>query len=99
MCAGVAVRRKPSQSLNVSASERSALQTELTGAKAQLDLQSGEAFLLDGHYDQALASLREAGGSRLRLAPLGLKGCATSDASDSRRVDRGEALKSRAAAA
>jgi hypothetical protein len=40
-------------------------------------LERGKTFLLDGKYDQALASLREAGSplasTKLRLALLGLK--------------------------
>jgi tetratricopeptide (TPR) repeat protein len=73
----VDVLRKLSKSLDLSPSERSALQNKLADAKAQLDLERGKAFLLDGNYDQALASLREAGSSlastKLRLALLGLK--------------------------
>jgi glycosyltransferase involved in cell wall biosynthesis len=72
----VDVLRKLSKSLDLSASERSALQNKLADTKAQLHLEHGKAFLLDGKYDQALASLREAESSlasiKLRLALLGL---------------------------
>jgi serine O-acetyltransferase len=73
----VDVLRKLSTSLELSASERSALQNKLATAKAQVDLERGKASLLDGKYDQALASLRAAGSllanTKLRLAQLGLK--------------------------
>ena len=73
----VDVLRKLSVSLDLSASERSALQSKLAVAKAQLDLERGKTFLLDGKYDQALESLREArsplASTKLRLALLGLK--------------------------
>ena len=73
----VAVLKKLSKSLELSASEQSALQSKLADAKAQLDLERGKAFLLDGKYDQARASLREAGSNlasiKLRWALLGLK--------------------------
>jgi hypothetical protein len=73
----VEVLRKLSRSLDLSASERSALQSKLAIAKAQLDLERGKTFLLDGKYDQALESLREArsplASTKLRLALLGLK--------------------------
>jgi hypothetical protein len=73
----VDVLRKLSKSLDLSASERLALQYKLAVAEAQLDLERGKTFLLDGKYDQALASLREVGSplanTKLRLALLGLK--------------------------
>ncbi len=73
----VAVLTKLSTSLDLSASDRSALQNKLAAAKAQVDLERGKASLLDGKYDQALASLRAAGSllanTKLRLAQLGLK--------------------------
>jgi cellulose synthase/poly-beta-1,6-N-acetylglucosamine synthase-like glycosyltransferase len=73
----VAVLGKLSKSLQLSGRERSALQKKLTDAQAQLDLERGKSFLLDGQYDQALASLREAGSplasTKLRLALFGLK--------------------------
>ena len=73
----VDVLRKLPTNLDLSASERSALQTKLADAKAQLGLERGKAFLLDGKYDQALSSLREAlsplSSTRLRFALLGLK--------------------------
>jgi hypothetical protein len=73
----VGVLGKLSKSLDLSASERSALQSKLAGATARLHLEHGKSFLLDGKYDQALASLREAESSlasiKLRLTLLGLK--------------------------
>jgi glycosyltransferase involved in cell wall biosynthesis len=73
----VAVLRKLSKSLELSASERSALETKLADAEALLDLERGKAFLLEGKYSQALASLREANSSlasiKLRWALLGLR--------------------------
>jgi hypothetical protein len=73
----VAVLGKLSKSLELSAAQRATLEDKLTGAKAQLDLERGKALLLDGKYEQALASLREAGSSldsiKLRGALLGLK--------------------------
>jgi glycosyltransferase involved in cell wall biosynthesis len=77
LAALVDVLRKLSKSLDLSASERLTLQNALALAKAQLDLERGKTFLLDGKYDQALASLRDAGSplasTKLRLALLGLK--------------------------
>lgn len=73
----VAVLGKLSSSLELSAAERSTLENKLADVKAQLDLERGKAFLLDGRYEQALASLRNAGASvasiKLRGALLGLK--------------------------
>jgi hypothetical protein len=73
----VDVLMKLGKNLDLSASERSTLQTKLADAKAQLDLERGKAFLLDGKYDQALSSLREAmsplSSAKLRFALLGLK--------------------------
>lgn len=73
----VEVLKKLSKSLDLSSSEQSALQNKLAFAKAQLDLERGKTFLLDGKYDQAFASLRKAGSplasTKLRLALLGLK--------------------------
>jgi Glycosyl transferase family 2 len=73
----VEVLRKLSNSLDLSASERSTLQNKLADAKAQLDLERGKALLLVGKYDQALASLREVRSSlanaKLRCALFGLK--------------------------
>jgi glycosyltransferase involved in cell wall biosynthesis len=73
----VDVLRKLSKSLDLSPSERLALQYKLAVAKAQLDLERGKTFLLDGKYDQALASLSQArsplANTKLRLALLGLK--------------------------
>ena len=73
----VDVLRKLPTNLDLSASEQSALQTKLADAKAQLELERGKAFLLDGKYDQALSSLREAisplSSTRLRFALLGLR--------------------------
>jgi glycosyltransferase involved in cell wall biosynthesis len=73
----VTVLGKLNKSLDLSASERSALRNKLADTKALLDWERGKAFLLDGKYDQALASLREAGSSlasrKLRWALLGLK--------------------------
>jgi glycosyltransferase involved in cell wall biosynthesis len=73
----VDVLRKLSKSLDLSASERLALQYKLAVAEAQLDLERGKTFLLDGKYDQALASWREVrsplANTKLRLALFGLK--------------------------
>ena len=73
----VVVLRKLSNSLDLSASERSTLQNKLAEAKAQFDLERGKALLLVGKYDQALASLREVQSSltnaKLRCALFGLK--------------------------
>jgi hypothetical protein len=73
----VDVLRKLSKSLDLSPSERLALQYKLAVAKAQLDLERGKTFLLDGKYDEALASLRQArsplANTKLRLTLLGLK--------------------------
>ena len=73
----VDVLRKLSQSLDLSASERSTLQNKLADTKAQLAWERGKAFLLDGKYDQALSSLREAGSplpsTKLCFARLALK--------------------------
>jgi hypothetical protein len=73
----VDVLRKLSTSLDLSASERSALQNKLAATKAQVDLERGKAFLLIGKYDQAVASLREAGSflasTKLRWVLFGLK--------------------------
>lgn len=73
----VDVLRKLGKSLDLSPSERLALQYKLAVAKAQLDLERGKRFLLDGKYDQALASLRQArsplANTKLRLTLLGLK--------------------------
>jgi glycosyltransferase involved in cell wall biosynthesis len=73
----VAVLGKLSRSLELSAAERSTLEHKLADVKAQLDLERGKAFLLDGRYEQALASLRNAGSSlasiKLRGALFGLK--------------------------
>jgi glycosyltransferase involved in cell wall biosynthesis len=73
----VAVLRKLSNSLDLSAREQSELQRKLANAKAEVDLERGKALLLDGKYAQALESLREAGSSlvsiKLRWTVLGLK--------------------------
>jgi glycosyltransferase involved in cell wall biosynthesis len=73
----VAVLGKLSRSLELSASERSALQSKLADSKAQLDYERGKAFLQEGKYDEARASWRDAGSSlasvKLRWALLGLK--------------------------
>jgi cellulose synthase/poly-beta-1,6-N-acetylglucosamine synthase-like glycosyltransferase len=73
----VDVLGKLSNELELSASQRSTLQSKLADAKAQLDLERGKAFLLVGKYDQALASLRDArsslASSKLRWALFGLR--------------------------
>ncbi len=73
----VDVLRKLTTSLDLSASERSALENKLAATKAQVDLERGKAFLLVGKYDQAVASLREAGSfsasTKLRWVLFGLK--------------------------
>jgi hypothetical protein len=73
----VDVLNKLSNSLDLSARERSTLQNKLAEAKAQFDLERGKALLLVGKYDQALASLREVRSSlanaKLRCAIFGLK--------------------------
>jgi glycosyltransferase involved in cell wall biosynthesis len=73
----VGVLRKLSKSLDLSASECSALQSRLADATARLHLEHGKALLLEGKYDQALASLCEAesflASIKLRLTLLGLK--------------------------
>ena len=71
------VLSKLSKSLDLSASERSVLNNKLADTKALLYWERGKAFLLDGKYDQAIASLRETGSSlissKLRWALFGLK--------------------------
>jgi glycosyltransferase involved in cell wall biosynthesis len=73
----VEVLKKLSRTLDLSPSERAALQSKFAAAQAQLDLERGKAFLLDGKYEQALASLRQAGSplasTKLRFALIGLK--------------------------
>jgi hypothetical protein len=73
----VYVLTKLSKTLDLSASERSALRSKFADAKAHLDLERGKAFLLEGKYGEAFVSLREAASSRgnkkLRFALLGLK--------------------------
>jgi glycosyltransferase involved in cell wall biosynthesis len=73
----VEVLRKLRNDLELSAGQRSALEKKLADTKAQLELERGKAALLDGKYDQALASLHEASSSlpstKLRLTLFGLK--------------------------
>lgn len=73
----VDVLRKLLKNLDLSAGERSALQTKLADTEAQLDLERGKTFLLNGKYAEALSSLGEArshlSGTKLRFALLGLK--------------------------
>lgn len=73
----VEVLKKLSKTLELPASEQAALQSKLADTKAQLSLEQGKAFLMDGKYDQAIASLREAEsrevGIKLHFALLGLQ--------------------------
>jgi hypothetical protein len=73
----VEVLRKLRNDLDLSAGQRSVLEKKLADTKAQLELERGKEALLDGRYDQALASLHEASASlpstKLRLTLFGLK--------------------------
>lgn len=73
----VSVLTKLSKQPNLSASELSALESKLLAVEAQLKLEQGKTFLLDGKYGEAIAALRQAElflpGIKLRAALLGLR--------------------------
>src|SRR6516165_6057925 len=88
----VDVLRKLRKNLDLSASERSALQTRLADAKAQLDLERGKVLLLDDKYDQGVPRRSHICSVQYQIAlrSVGAEGCITSDASGRGRMARDE---------